>query len=222
MKLDTDNGLRHRTSSSAGTLLVSPPSARRETVFVARLAVQVLLLAAALLAFERSRREGSAPASLEVRARSETLFANLTPKDQRLVRALAEGISEAERRRAATGSWPAVDELATDGIPPFAADPIDRDGYRWQLRREGTAINYAGFPKAAGRPAFIVLILEPEPNTPPDPGAVVDEIHHQLPDGTFLHVTTWMGRTPQTFDRPITWFEYEPSWTRITWGAPRR
>ncbi|MFN8548766.1 MAG: hypothetical protein U0527_12575 [Candidatus Eisenbacteria bacterium] len=205
---------------SAESVLVAPPSARRETAFVARLAVQVLLLAAALLAFERSRPSGAASPSFEVRARSEALFADLAPKDQRIVRELEEGIAEAERRRARSGAWPSIEELARDGIPPFAPDPIDHDGYRWQLARDRTAINYAGFPTAPERPAFIVLILEPEPNAPPDPGAQADEIHHQLADGTFLHVTTWMGPNPKSFDRPITWFEYEPSWSRITRGAP--
>src|SRR5437764_972932 len=47
-------------------------------------------------------------------------FRDSSPTVQRMYREMEEGLLEAERRRAATKTWPAVATLAAEGIPPFA------------------------------------------------------------------------------------------------------
>jgi hypothetical protein len=140
-------------------------------------------------------------------------FRTLGAADQRLFRELQEGLLEAENARSATGAWPAPAALAARGVPPFADLPAPRQRiYRWELRREGLAVNYLGAPAgavpdsaAAGAPAFLLLVQEPDPRAPADPAlpaagaagpggaaAAGDEFHHRLMDGTVLHVSTWM------------------------------
>jgi hypothetical protein len=136
----------------------------------------------------------SAPSPFERR------MVDLAPEDQRLYRAVREGIVEAERRRSSTGKWPSAADLAREGVPPFAADPIDRAGYTWTFVQTGAAVNYVGTPSVASnasasskRETFIAILTEPDPGTAIDPGAVVDEVHHRLADGTMIHATVWMG-----------------------------
>jgi hypothetical protein len=138
----------------------------------------------------------------------QALIQSRTSVEQRMFRELQEGLLEAEARRSTTGAWPAVSTLATDGIPPFAADPTAKGGrYTWQLAHAGTSVTYLGIPNQPGMPAWLLLALEPEPGAPPDP-AKPDEEHHRLIDGTMLHVSTWIhpdgnrvgttvGRLPQ-------------------------
>ena len=45
-------------------------------------------------------------------------------------------------------------------------------------------------PSDPSQPAWVLVILEPEPGAPADP-APNDETHHRLPDGTTLHVSIW-------------------------------
>jgi hypothetical protein len=126
-----------------------------------------------------------------------------------------EGLTEAEDVRSGKGDWPTVDALATRRIPPFAPDPLDRASYRWQLLRDGTLVNYVGTPDAASkRSTFVISILEPDPGTPIDPTAYVDETHHKLKDGTLLHVSIWIGT--RTLTRPAATPPFEDGWRRIT------
>jgi hypothetical protein len=107
-----------------------------------------------------------------------------------MFRELREGLLEAERMRAATGRWPDVDTLASEGIPPFASDPTRKTAYKWTSVRQDWAINYLGIPLDSTALAWVLVILEPEPGAPADP-APLDETHHRLPDGTTLHVSIW-------------------------------
>jgi hypothetical protein len=120
--------------------------------------------------------------------------------EQRTFRELQEGLLEAEAVRSTTGTWPSPDALASNGIPPFVADPTAKGStYRWGLLREGNYINYVGVPERTGAPTWLVWIHEPEPGTPPDQ-LYEDEEHHKLLDGTMLHVSTW-AHTPGPRDR---------------------
>lgn len=124
----------------------------------------------------------------------EVTFQDLDPADQRLYRALREGLAEAERRRSASGRWPSSPDLAREGVPPFAPDPIDRARHAWTSAQRGTVLNYAGTPDAAsGKQTLLAIVTEPDPGTAPDPGAQVDDVHHRLDDGTMIHVTVWIG-----------------------------
>jgi len=162
---------------------------------VARAAFHVVFWSALVVSAQTFDPSGaakdSAPSPFERR------FAELAPEDQRIFRAVQEGVAEAERRRSDGGRWPSAADLAREGVPPFAPDPIDRAGYSWTFVRTGTAANYVGTPRAgSGREAFMVLVVEPDPGTAPDPLAQVDEVHHRLGDGTMIHVTVWMGPPP--------------------------
>jgi hypothetical protein len=102
------------------------------------------------------------------------------------------------RLRASAGAWPTVAALADAGIPPFAADVLDKSGLRWERRDEGLVTTYLGVPSRDGSdmPAFLILIVEPMPGAGEQPApAVVDEEHQLLPDGTLLHVTYWKRAT---------------------------
>ena len=125
----------------------------------------------------------------------QVFFRDLPQAEQRLFREMQEGLTEAMPRRAARRSWPTVDEMAADGIPPFAADVLDKAGMRWTLQQDGLVVNYRGIPTsaAADSPEFLVVVQEPDPvtgETPPPP-SVVDEEHQLLSDGTLLHATFW-------------------------------
>jgi hypothetical protein len=116
--------------------------------------------------------------------------------EQRTFRELQEGLLEAETIRSTSAGWPAPEALAEAGIPPFAADPT-RKGvrYRWSLIQSGAYINYVGLPDQATAPAWLLLVQEPAPDTPPDQ-AFEDEEHHRLLDGRMLHVSTWTRPAP--------------------------
>ena len=120
----------------------------------------------------------------------QRLIRDAPAAEQRVFRELQEGLLEAERIRAATGHWPDVSTLAAEGIPPFAPDPTQKIPYKWTSVRQDWVTNYVGVPSDPAAPAWVLVILEPEPGAPPDP-APNDETHHRLPDGTTLHVSIW-------------------------------
>ena len=170
---------------------IKPPSARAETWAVARAAFHIVYWSAILIS---GQAYTSPRAALAAASPLERSFSTLDAPDQRLYRALREGMTEAEAIRSESGAWPTASVLATKGIPPFAADPIDRAHYTWTSTANKTVANYLGRPApASGRPAFLVIITEPDPGTPADPTAVVDDVHHRLSDGTIIHVMVWTG-----------------------------
>jgi hypothetical protein len=219
------------TSSQAATSPVSrrvevhAPSARAEAFGVVRVAA--LIAGAAWIYIANA----TAPAGREARVESsrppyQKLFRELAGPDQRMFRALQEGLLEAENARAASGAWPPAAALAAQGIPPFAADPIAAaratGSYRWTLRREGLVVNYLGVPATAGRPAFLLLVQEPDPLAPPHPQVIAtpgDEEHHRLRDGTLLHVSIWLrAGGPSRRDGVIAVPPAE-GWTQLVTGS---
>jgi hypothetical protein len=121
----------------------------------------------------------------------QSLARDASSVDQRTFRELREGLLEAERIRATTGTWPDVGRLAGDGIPPFAPDPTRKDvSYRWTTFVQNGTVNYLGIPSVSSASAWLLVVIEPESGAPPDP-APNDETHHRLPDGTTLHVSIW-------------------------------
>jgi hypothetical protein len=181
---------------------VRSPTARAETWAVARAVFHILYWTALIISAEAhaARRpeaaaagRGEAPAFPSA-SPFERRFQDLPPADQRLFRALQEGVVEAERVRSTTGRWPGVEDLARAGVPPFARDPLDVAGFAWQLVQTGAKVDYIGTPRAgSGREAFFAVIVEPDPGDPVDPLAPVDETHHRLADGRIVHVTVWTG-----------------------------
>lgn len=175
------------------TVVIQPPSVRAETINVLKAAAAIMLLVTAYVfrpAFSSPTADVQSRGSQYGLLPYQRLIADAAPADQRVFRELQEGLLEAERVRADTGQWPDAAALAAQGIPPFAADPTQKVDYTWTSVRQDWAINYLGVPSDRSKPAWVLVILEPEPGAPADP-APNDETHHRLPDGTTLHVSIW-------------------------------
>lgn len=201
---------------------VIPPSQRDDGSWVFLAAMTIVVCVIYIIAFERG---GPVTKDAAVPSRAllpfQTLFRDLPSVEQRVFRALQEGVVEALRARGATGTWPTVDALAAQGVPPFAPDVLDRSGLRWERRSTTFLYQYVGLPSdPGGMPAFMISIVEPEPvsGEKPVPG-VVDEEHQVLPDGLLLHITYWKRRAQGIAAGPIN----EPAlagWTQIRVKSP--
>jgi hypothetical protein len=192
---------------------VRPPSARAELVNVARFGLAVIIGVWMYLATD-SATFGGADADKRRLLPFQALIQDRPSPEQRLFRELQEGLLEAERRRTGSGRWPSVPLLAGEGIPPFAPDPTAKGvPYDWQLTTSGTFVNYLGLPKQPGAPAWLLLVLEPEPGAPPDP-AREDEEHHKLATGIMLHVSTWIRADPN-ITSPIIRTPQAEGWTQL-------
>jgi hypothetical protein len=202
----------------AGPRLGAPPSARAETWAVARAAFHIVYWSALVVsaqAYAPAQGSAAAPPSP-----FERRFQDLPFADQRTYRALAEGVVEAERIRSSTGRWPRAEELARLGIPPFAPDPLDRAGYVWTSVSGGAKADYLGTPAAgSGRESFFAVVVEPDPGTPNDPLAQVDEIHHRLGDGTMIHVTVWTGPPLGGVTEPFSLLPPEKGYRQVIAGT---
>lgn len=179
-------------SPQVRTVEVKPPSARDEESAVFLTAVFIVLCVIYVVAFEvydggvTKRDRGLLP--------FQVLFADLPAEEQRIFRAMREGFDEALRVHGQNGPWPEVAKLASDGVPPFATDPLDRSRLRWTARTEGLVTTYLGIPEESGaNPAYLIRIQAPDPQAIERSGtaAAADEEHRPLPDGTLLHVTYW-------------------------------
>jgi hypothetical protein len=191
---------------------VEPLSARAELGSVIRVGMVVIVGAWMFLATDSSRfRDTAATQHL---LPFQRLVQDRPSSDQRMFLELQEGLLEAESRRATSGVWPDVATLAADGIPPFAFDPTEKGAhYTWRLIQNGVYANYLGLPRESGAPAWLLLVLEPEPGGSPDP-AREDEEHHRLGTGAMLHVSTWVGGDVKAPDRIIRTPQAE-GWTQL-------
>jgi hypothetical protein len=190
---------------------VRPPSLRRESGLVLKAAFHIAYWSA-LVIFGHPETPGVQAAELPFERR----FQDLDAADQRVFRAIQEGIVEAEGERSRSGRWPAVEALARQGVPPFALDPIDKAGYGWRLLQKQTLLNYVGTPAPeSGRRAFVVLITEPEPGTPVDLQTPVDDQHHRLASGTMIHVSVWLGPGLGDMREPAASVNPDEGWQRV-------
>lgn len=149
------------------------------------------------------------------RAPWQRSYLELSVDDQRLYRAIREGIFEAENRRAESPGkqWPAVDALAGEGIPPFAHEP-PLPAMTWTMRRHGVYVNYVG---EGAQLRWLVLFIEPEPaafTTPGEQAPPVDEEHHTLSDGTALHVTVWTQPVSEPAPAAVLAFPVAEGWVQ--------
>ncbi len=196
---------------------IKPPSARREAVNVLRMAALILIVTWIYLANTAAPRAGQAAGAGLIAY--QKLFPNLDPQQQRMFRALHEGLLEAENVRSASGAWPAPAALAGQGIPPFAADPIaSREKYAWTLHQEGSLAEYLGLPAASGLPAFLLSIQEPTPGAAADT-APNDEQHHRLADGEVLHVAVWMHAEGAKLSDNLYRQPESTGWTQLLAGS---
>jgi hypothetical protein len=155
--------------------------------------VRVLLLAALIvggvtLYIAFGREPGADRANL---LPYQALVQTLPASERQMYADLRKALSQAEAERAQHHQWPDPEWLAARGVVPFAetaGSPV-----QWRQFRQGASVIYFGAPGDPSAPAWILMIQEPEANTPPDPAPNDDE-HHRLPDGTTLHIYVWMHR----------------------------
>ena len=194
---------KRHTTAGIRDVVIAPPSVRHELLTVVRVAMAITFGVWLYLAnspFAASGLDVSRRALLPYQA-----FVRDRPVDeQRMFRELQVGLLEAETVRSTSGHWPTADALASDGIEPFAVNPaLKGPRYAWRVLGDGRFINYVGTPTGGPGAAWLLLIQEP------DPAALeqfrADEEHHQLLDGSVLHVSTWSRpdspATPATLTR---------------------
>lgn len=141
----------------------------------------------AILFLSRSPKTTQTPLVLDF----QVLVSDLPSTEQRTVRAVHEGVIEVERVRSA-GTWPSVDALANDGVPPFANDPLDVGHYVWRRVVRGLTTSYVGTPASTTTtPTLFVVFQEPAAGDAAYSKPAVDEVHHELADGTPIHATLW-------------------------------
>jgi hypothetical protein len=174
--------------SGIGPQEVQPLSARAELLILVRAAMAIV---AGVFVYVATTVGGGASPSERNLMPFQKLIADRPFDEQRMFRELQEGLLEAEAIRFTENAWPATSALADAGIPPFAADPTRRRAYDWRLNRNGTLVNYLGLPKDHDGPAWLIVVLEPEPGVPPDQ-PFEDQEHHRLLNGAMLHVATWV------------------------------
>jgi len=170
------------------SMQVQPLSARAELLTLVRAAMAIV---AGVFIYVATTVGGGASPSERNLMPFQKLIADRPSDEQRMFRELQEGLLEAEGMRATGNAWPTTSTLADAGIPPFAADPTRRRAYDWRLNKNGTLVNYLGLPKDDDAPAWLLVMLEPEPGVPPDQ-PFEDQEHHRLLNGAMLHVATWV------------------------------
>ena len=132
------------------------------------------------------------------RGRQSHGIAAVSETDSRRVARRAAHVSRAAGRaarsrahaRARPASGPTWRRSRPKGFRRSRRDPTQKIDYKWTSVRQDWATNYLGVPSDPSQPAWVLVILEPEPGAPADP-APNDETHHRLPDGTTLHVSIW-------------------------------
>jgi len=189
------------------TVEVVPPSYGDEGSWVFLSATFVCLCVIYIIAFQLHLPTGAAGDRRTARPPLpfQVLFRDLPGKEQRVFRAMQEGLQEALRMRGKDGDWPSVDSLAALEIPPFAPDVLDKSGLTWTQYRDGPLVQYLGVPaRGTDMPAFLIFIQEPGPSGGEQfVPSVVDEEHQLLADGKLLHVTYWK-HTPAAVRRGAT------------------
>ena len=196
------------------SIQLAPLSALVELGHVVRAAIAIVIAACMYLGTDSPIFRGE-PTSTGNLLPYQALIADRPTTEQRTFRELQEGLLEAETRRSQNGSWPTVEELAADGVPPFALDPTAKVGpYRWRLVTSDYFVNYVGVSERPEDPAWLLWITEPIPGAPPDL-ARPDQEHHPLIDGTMLHVATWVRTDGQPVREGIRQMPANEGWTQL-------
>ena len=201
---------------------VASPSARGETCAVVRALAIVGTLA--LLWISRGTLGGGAGDAAELGfAPWQRAFATLAADLQRDLRELHEAGEEAVRWRGDRGSWPAPAELAADSIAPFAPRP-GAPPRRFERSDAPYLLQYLGH--ADGVRSLLLQVMEPRPGENEGEGGAPlppDEQHRVLPDGKVLHVSYWVGPTPQDDRAPRGAFLADPArhgFEQVLFGSP--
>jgi hypothetical protein len=172
------------------TVEISALSARDELITVIRSAMGITALVWLYLANNPFPGDGGSALQRSLLPFQKSAQ-SLPLGDQRVFRELQVALLEAETIRSSEGAWPEPERLAADGVEPFALNPaLKLPGMKWSVSKNGFLVNYLGIPEAAGAPAWLIVVLEPDPSLPPEM-FVEDEEHDRLLDGSVLHVSIW-------------------------------
>jgi|AGTN01.2.fsa_nt_gi hypothetical protein len=137
--------------------IVRPAGAERETGWV--LLASGLILAAAVVAVGL---RPAAPAGPVLAAHQVESRTGLTAAEQGLYADLKVAGEEIEALRQVAGRAPAPLDLATEALPPFAADSsaAARGGHGWSLMETGRGAAYVGVSAAPETAGSLVLLLD--------------------------------------------------------------
>jgi hypothetical protein len=194
---------------------VASPSLGREARHAAPFLALALVVWGAGVGVARWRGASSQPARLPW----QLSYLELPEAQQRLYRAVREGIYDVENVRAETKEWPEVAPLSEAGVPPFAEDALVPK-LTWRRARQGLYVNYLG--EGDGQ-RWLILFIEPEAKalkTPGEAAPPVDEEHHTLPDGTALHVTVWTQPMSEPPPQGVLAFPVAEGWTQLVSPRP--
>lgn len=123
-------------------------------------------------------------------------ISELSPAQRRFETTLRQEIGLMEASRSETHSWPPLQTFND-----------------WRLLQQGVYVNYVG-PGEGLR--WLVLIIEPD-KTQPSAGDLVplDDEHHQLGDGTQIHVTVWVQPLHEPSPVALSPFPAAEGWVEI-------
>lgn len=197
MERDATTVTSPRQGGHAPVLRPVAPPAQGESAAVVRAAAVIAV--AALLWIGRDGG-GERDGALALDAPWQVRFAELEPREQRLVRELHEAALELLRARD-DGPWPEVAALAGEGIAPFATAGPRAPRQDVARAHAPFAWQYAGRPLDDVATPWLLQVLEPQPGElegrDPSRPLAPDEQHRRLRDGTLLHVSFWIGRAGQ-------------------------
>ncbi len=154
--------------------VVAPRAAGRETLYL--LLAVTLILAAMALRFTLLHRSAGArgPESYQL---ADVRLKNQAPA---LYRALLGSAMDILYLRSADGSWPDIDQLRQEGLPPFAAEllPTGLRGFVWEMHRRSGWVDYFGVDASVGstrknadplKNSFLLRIIDLQSDDPPFP-----------------------------------------------------
>ena len=184
---------------------------RRERSRVITLAGLIVGGIGLYLAFGAAGRSGSSATLLPY----QTLVRTLPDFEGAVFRAIRAGLLDVEAERSRLGRWPEASALTASHV-----DVLDGErGYTWQRFQDGALVNYFGLARDPSRPAWLLAVQEPEPGAPPDPSPLDDE-HHQLPDGTKLHIYIWTHRYGGRLAPGLVRQPQSDGWTQVFASPP--
>lgn len=190
-------------------VLISSPSRREEVVNVLRMAMGITVISLLLSGMHARNSASGEPIY------TYQVFFHQQPNEiQLMCRELMSAFEDALGLRILSGQWPAVAQLANEGIAPFAGLPGALQ-YSWEMRVEPGCINYFGHPLDRSHPTFLLFVQE---NVPHPPGTPMTDFHRRLDDGNVLHFMIMFQINPN-LSRGIVHFPERLGWKQIILGA---
>jgi hypothetical protein len=191
------------------TVSISSPAWRDEAINVLRTVVGITVISLLLAGMHVQTSEFRAPIYTY-----QVFFHQQIDEIQRMYRELASAFDEILAERTSSGRWPAVPQLVSEEVSPFAALPGALK-YSWEMMTKSDCINYIGHPPDNSHPTFLLFIQE---NIPHPPGTLMTDFHRRLDDGSVLHFMVMFHMNPELSGNVITSPERK-GWKQIILGT---